>query len=284
MASASEAQQLAAVAEALQQLDVVSIARLTRDATSLSVCEAGSLALAELSEISLLMNALASDEAQVVVEALTSALRKHPASAGAQRVGCRALGNLCGYTRSAEAVSTFAGACGAVEAVAAALRTHLESADVQDAACMALANLITGRDSCILYHTGNCDRAHRAGAFDDLLDVMHAHLTEAGVQDSGCSALASFSRKIAVDKSKGDESYLSLARPPPPSSTRFGRFRTWTSCRNMRWQPLTPCFALSTLCAVHSLMLTPLLAYFPLSVHTQQTPTCCGTHATPSSS
>ena len=162
MASASESQQLAAVAAAELQCDVVTIARLTR-ATSVSVCEAACLALANLSENSLLRTALASDQTQAVVKALTSALRTQR-GLRLQRECCRALGNLCSDMGSADAVSTFAGTCGAVEAVAAALRAHrTENADVQEAECLALANLL-GRGAC-MYHTGNCDRAHRAGGW-----------------------------------------------------------------------------------------------------------------------
>ena len=74
MASASEAQQLAAVAATLEQCDIASIARLTRASTSAAVCQAGCNAFAErLTEDS----CVTSEEMQLVVKALVFSLREN---------------------------------------------------------------------------------------------------------------------------------------------------------------------------------------------------------------
>ena len=165
MASAYEAEQLAAVTAALQTRDVVSIARLTHAANSATVSKAGCEAL----EGALTGHCvISSEEALRAVEAVVWALRAHPASAGVQERGCRGLAIVCKASADAH---VFAGAGGAVEAVTAALRTHAENGDVQEAACYALAFLTMHSTS---QSRENCNRAHRAGALETLLDVMRS--------------------------------------------------------------------------------------------------------------
>ena len=180
---ASDAQQLTAVAATAVQRDFVSVARLTLAATSLAVREAGCRAL---------VNFLAADYchltlegAQLIVDALVSALHAQPTSAVVQREACRGLAFL-GCFSSAE-VCALAGQRGAIEAAVTALR-HAENDNVLVSACSALSNL--------LLHSENCGRAHRAGALNALLDVMCAHPTHLCVQISGCVGLEQMCENI----------------------------------------------------------------------------------------
>ena len=180
MASATEAEQLAAVDEALQQRDYASIARLTRAATTAVVCQAGCRALA----VALADDHVpTSEETLHATEALVFALRAQPASAGTQQQGCRGLANLCKLaSAAAPEARAVVGAGGAVEAVVAILPAHVERADVLDAACHALVCMTKNCPE-------NCGRAHRAGALDAVLQVMRTHPTHEGVQTSCCLML-----------------------------------------------------------------------------------------------
>ena len=186
MADASEAQQLVAVEAALQQRDVASLARLTRDATSAAVSEAGCGALAGV---------LADDdcsptleETQYAVKALVSALRAQPTCAAVQQEGYLGLEDWCADSDEARDV---AGAGGAVEAVLAGMRAHANAADVMEAACAALGKLMES-------HSQNSDRAHDAGALDVLLDIMRAHPTHEVVLNNACIALGNTCQNVAA--------------------------------------------------------------------------------------
>ena len=187
MESAAEAQQLAAVAAALELRDVASVARLTRAATITAVCEAGCTALAAFAAN---RSELTSEESEHAVKALLCAMQLQPMSVGVQQQGCRGLGFLCKTSAESRAV---AGANGAIEAVSFVMRAHMENSDAIHAACCALASLTNSSKE-------NCGRAHRAGALDALVSVMRAHPTCESVQTSGVLALAhmcvSFARFI----------------------------------------------------------------------------------------
>ena len=180
MASTFEVLQLAAMAVALQQLDIATIAQLTRAAVSAVVCQAGCCALADvLTDDCCPTSEQPSEQA---VTALLSALRAHPATVGVQLEGCRGLGNWCRVSEAARAV---AGAGGAFEALESALRAHKEHVDVADIACFALAHLVASSPEF-------CGKAHRAGTLDALLDVMRTHPTYESLQRRGCLSLGYF--------------------------------------------------------------------------------------------
>ena len=177
MASATEAEELAALNAAMLQSDMVSIARLTRAATSAAVSDAGCCAFVELLVEG---HSPTSEETQHAVEALLVALHAHPTSADVQRHGCRGLGEFC--EASGEALA-LAGAGGAVEAIVTAMQMHAETAGVLGVACFALAQLICRSSE-------RCFRAHSAGALDAILSAMRICSTNLGVQNCGCMALA----------------------------------------------------------------------------------------------
>ena len=170
MADAAEAKQLAAVVTAVEQRDVASLARLTRAANIAAVSEAGCLALDEILADDF---SPTSEETQLAVEVLVSALRAQPACASCS------LRTWCIQVAGAREL---AGAVGAVEAVLAVLRTHLENAEVMYASCLALGHLF----ECCPENSG---RAHRCGALEAILDTQRAHPMHEGVQVACCLAL-----------------------------------------------------------------------------------------------
>ena len=178
MADAAEAEQQAeALLDAVQQRDVVWIARLARGATSARFAEASCRCLSDILTDG--DHVTKPVEAQHVIHALLAALRVHSASAGVQTVACRLLAAMC--KESVEA-RTFAGDGGAVEAAVSSLRGHMENVDVLGAACLALESLARSNRE-------NSCRAHGAGALDALLDVMRAHPRHEDLQQCGCLAL-----------------------------------------------------------------------------------------------
>ena len=190
----AEAQQLSAVAAALQQRDVASIARLTSAASSTVVCQAGCGALVDV------LNAdcqLTMEELQHAVEALVSALRAQPTCAGVQQTGCHGLAIWCEAFSDA---CNVAAAHGAVDAVIAALRAHVQNGDVIGAACFALASLLdrSPENCCFAHGAGaldalmKCEPVHtaeaawRQGAFQVLVDILALHKMQPVVVDNCC--------------------------------------------------------------------------------------------------
>lgn len=179
MATPVDALQLEALAVAVENGNCAQIAVLTRGATSAVVCEAGCDALREF--LTCFVGAddpVTSEESQLAVEALLSALRSQPASASVQHRGCVALSLWC---TSPEA-RAFAGGSGALDAVVAALLTHARDADVAAAGCMALGGMLA-------FTSANVQRAEAAGVLGAVLAAMRAHSSCMAVQRYGCYVL-----------------------------------------------------------------------------------------------
>ena len=95
-------------------------------------------------------------------KAVIAAMKKHPANAEVQQMGCMALG-LFSHDKT-----MLAAEAGSIEAIVAAMRAHPSNADVQQYGCNALCE--------IAFNAANQVLVAKAGGIEAVVAAMRTHL------------------------------------------------------------------------------------------------------------